>query len=64
MIDAIAPFMLAAGNDSVSPNSTDSPNSTVSLPAPYGYNVLLLDDSSAASLDMPTPDYVKSIQQI
>ena len=63
MIDAIAPFMLAAGNDSVSPNSTDSPNSTVSLPAPYGYNVLLLDDSTAAALDMPTPDYVQSIQQ-
>ena len=63
MIDAIAPFMIAAGDDAVSPNSTDSPNSTVSLPAPYGYNTLLLDDSSAASLDMPTPDYVISIQQ-
>ena len=63
MIDAIAPFMIAAGDDAVSPNSTDSPNSTVSLPAPYGYNILLLNDSSAASLDMPTPDYGISIQQ-
>ncbi|KAM0795617.1 hypothetical protein BDR22DRAFT_813333 [Usnea florida] len=63
MIDAIAPFMIAAGNDAVSPNSTDSPNSTVSLPAPYGYNILLLDGTSAASLDMPNPEYVLSIQQ-
>jgi hypothetical protein len=29
----------------------------------YGYNTLLIDNTTAALLDMPTPDYVSSIQQ-
>ena len=49
--------MTASSNDSVQPPFVD-------LPKAYGYNTLLLDNTSAALLDMPVPDYVISIQQI
>ncbi|KAF0332638.1 hypothetical protein GQ607_000654 [Colletotrichum asianum] len=34
------------------------------FPHPYGYNLLLLNESSAASLDTPYPDYILAIQQL
>lgn len=55
-IDANVPFLAASSNDSVPPPFK-------SLPMAYGYNTLLLDNSSAALLDMPLPDYILSIQQ-
>lgn len=55
MTDAIAPFMLAARSDAVKPDL-----SAVRLA--YGYNILLLGQSSAASLDMPANDYILSIR--
>ena len=54
MMTATAPFMIASANDSISP---------VDFPIAYGYNALLLDNSSAAMLDMPMPNYISSIQQ-
>lgn len=54
MITATAPFMIASASDLVSP---------ADFPIAYGYNTLLLDNSSAAMLDMPMPNYVSSIQQ-
>ena len=54
MMTATSPFMIASANDLVSP---------AGFPIAYGYNTLLLDNSSAAMLDMPMPDYVSSIQQ-
>jgi hypothetical protein len=53
-IDANVPFLAASSDDSVS---------APSIPTAYGYNTLLLDNTSAALLDMPLPDYVWSIQQ-
>jgi len=55
-IDANVPFMAASSSDSVPPPFE-------SLPIAYGYNTLLLDNGSAALLDMPLPDYILSIQQ-
>ncbi|KAF4874768.1 hypothetical protein CGCSCA1_v006124 [Colletotrichum siamense] len=34
------------------------------FPHPYGYNILLLNESSAASLDTLYPDYILAIQEI
>ncbi|KAF8847214.1 hypothetical protein BDZ45DRAFT_539676, partial [Acephala macrosclerotiorum] len=53
-INVNVPFMAASSNDSVPPPS---------IPTAYGYNTLLLDNASAALLDMPLPDYMSSIQQ-
>jgi hypothetical protein len=53
MITANAPFQQASAEDADLPP----------LPQAFGYNTLLLDDTSAALLDMPVPDYVTSIQQ-
>jgi hypothetical protein len=49
------PFSITSTSDN-SPPWTD-------LPAPYGYSTLLLSNTSAAILDVPTPDYLQSIQQ-
>jgi len=48
--------MLASSNDSVQPPFAE-------LPVAYGYNTLLLDNASAALLDLPMPDYISSIRQ-
>ncbi|SLM41059.1 hypothetical protein LPUS_11959 [Lasallia pustulata] len=56
MINANLPFMTASSNDSVLPPFAD-------LPKAYGYNTLLLSNTSAALLDMPVPENVTSIQQ-
>jgi len=56
MMDAYAPFMLASSNDSIQPPFAE-------LPVAYGYNTLLLDNASAALLDLPMPDYISSIRQ-
>ncbi|KAI9707816.1 MAG: hypothetical protein M1836_000778 [Candelina mexicana] len=56
MMDATLPFMIASSNDSHPPPLTE-------LPRAYGYNILLLDNSSVAVLDMPMPDYIASIRQ-
>ncbi|CZR69579.1 uncharacterized protein PAC_19479 [Phialocephala subalpina] len=53
-INANVPFMAASANDSIPPPI---------IPTAYGSNTLLLDNSSAAILDMPLPGYVSSIQQ-
>lgn len=53
-INSNVPFMAASSNDSIPPPS---------IPTAYGYNTLLLDNTSAALLDMPLPDYMSSIQQ-
>jgi hypothetical protein len=55
-IDANVPFMAASSSDSIPPPFEY-------LPIAYGYNTLLLDNGSAALLDMPLPDYILSIQQ-
>ncbi|KAH8754023.1 hypothetical protein BGZ57DRAFT_773581 [Hyaloscypha finlandica] len=55
-IDANVPFMAASSSDSIPPPFE-------SLPIAYGYNTLLLDNGSAALLDMPLPEYILSIQQ-
>ncbi|KAK2740213.1 hypothetical protein CKAH01_18606 [Colletotrichum kahawae] len=34
------------------------------FPQPYGYNILLLNESSAASLDLLHPDYILAIQNL
>ena len=49
-IDANVPFIAASSNNSVPPLFE-------SLPIAYGYNTLVLDNGSAALLDMPLPDY-------
>jgi hypothetical protein len=56
MINANIAFLAASSNDSIPPPFTE-------LPKAYGYNTLLIDNTTAALLDMPVPDYVTSIQQ-
>lgn len=56
MINASVPFITASSNDNHNPKPA--------LPAAYGYNTLLLSNTSAALLDIPTPGYVAWIQQI
>jgi hypothetical protein len=53
-ISANVDFLTASSNDSMPPPS---------IPTAYGYNTLLLDNTSAAFLDIPLPDYTSSIQQ-
>ncbi|CZR57843.1 uncharacterized protein PAC_07732 [Phialocephala subalpina] len=53
MINSNVPFMAASANDTIlSPTQATA----------YGYNTLLLDNESAALLDLPLPDYMSSIQ--
>jgi hypothetical protein len=54
-INASVPFLDASSNDNI----------TLSLahPKAYGFNTLLIDNTSAALLDVPAPKYVSSIQQ-
>lgn len=54
MVNATLPFIL---------DSTDTtPPPFGELPKAYGFNMLLLSNTSAAFLDAPMPDYVSSIQ--
>ena len=50
------PFLAATSDDKTAPSFSD-------LPRPFGFNVLLLSNTSAAALDAPVPDFVSSIQQ-
>ncbi|KAF3806639.1 hypothetical protein GCG54_00004271 [Colletotrichum gloeosporioides] len=43
-------------------NGSEPPLPT--FPQPYGYNILLLNESSAASLDLLHPDYILAIQKL
>lgn len=56
MVNATLPYILASGDDSLPPPK-------ISRPRPYGFNMLLLSDTSTAFLDGPMPDYVTSLQQ-
>lgn len=56
MINATVPFLAASSSDDILP-------SFANLPMAYGFNTLLLSNTSAALLDVPVPDYVSSIQQ-
>ena len=56
MIEANMAFLAASSNDS-------NPPPFLELPKAYGYNTLLIDNVTAALLDMPHPEYVNSIQQ-
>ncbi|KAL8840878.1 MAG: hypothetical protein Q9170_001142 [Blastenia crenularia] len=56
MINSSTPFWDASSHD-------DRPLDLGSLPLAYGYNILLLDNSSTALLDMPAPDYISTIQR-
>ena len=59
MINATTPFWTA----SLANNVTDVSLPLPRLPKPYGFNTLLIDNSSTALLDVPEPEYVSSIQQ-
>jgi hypothetical protein len=53
------PFLVAT-------SSTDDTGAEPPLPSQeqsYGYNILLLNNESAAILDIPQPDYVSSVQE-
>lgn len=54
MMHPVAGLQLAASND--------QNFASVRYPAAYGYNVLLLNDSSAAMLDIPSSNYISEIQ--
>ena len=56
MVNATLPFIRAAANDS-------SPSPFLELPKAYGFNTLLLLNTSTTFLDAPMPDYVSSIQK-
>ena len=56
MINASVPFLSASSNDTI-------PSDFASLPLAYGFNTVLLSNTSAALLDVPAPDYVTWIQQ-
>jgi hypothetical protein len=49
-----APFMAATANDSAPFNNSN--------PQAYGYNLLLLSDTSAAAVDAPNQLYIKELQ--
>ncbi|MCJ1337916.1 hypothetical protein MMC09_003200 [Bachmanniomyces sp. S44760] len=55
-INASVPFLAASSND-------DIPLPVSLLPKAYGFNTLLIDNTSTALLDIPSPDYISSIQQ-
>ncbi|MCJ1368646.1 hypothetical protein MMC16_007791 [Acarospora aff. strigata] len=54
-VNASVPFLDASSNDSIPPS--------LAHPKAYGFNTLLIDNTSAALLDVPAPKYVLSIQQ-
>ena len=56
MVNATLPYIQATTNDSVLPPFAQ-------LPKAYGFNMLLLSNTSTAFLDAPMPDYVASIQR-
>lgn len=56
MVNATLPYIQAAANDSIPPPFQE-------LPKAYGFNTLLLSNTSSAFLDAPMPDYVSSIQR-
>lgn len=48
------------------PNTSESPLKKLELeqgPVPYGYNLLLIDNTTAAALDIPLQDYINDTQQ-
>ncbi|KIW89804.1 uncharacterized protein Z519_09233 [Cladophialophora bantiana CBS 173.52] len=53
MINASVPYMVVSS----------SARSTPQFPAVYGFNTILLDNTSTALLDLPSPDFLTSIQQ-
>jgi len=53
MITWNVPFMAASANDTILPSTQATA---------YGYNTLLLDNESAALLDLPLPDYMSSVR--
>ncbi|KAL9614154.1 MAG: hypothetical protein Q9167_001364 [Letrouitia subvulpina] len=53
MTNATIPFLLA---------TTTTTFSAVTMPQAYGLNVLSLSNTSSAYLDMPMPDYMRSLQ--
>ena len=56
MANATNPWYSATRNNN---RSTPLPQ----FPAPYGFNTLMLSESSTAMLDMPMPEYVNALQQ-
>jgi hypothetical protein len=56
MIEANIAFLAASSNAS-------TPPPLMELPKAYGFNTLLIDNTTAALLDMPNPVYVSSIQR-
>lgn len=55
MVNATLPYIQAATND--------SPPQFSELPKAYGFNTLLLSNTSAAFLDAPMPEYVSYMEQ-
>jgi hypothetical protein len=55
MMNAAAGFMAAASNDLAQLPSQH--------PTPYGFNILLLSNTSAAALDIPLPGYFQRMQR-
>ncbi|KAL9111284.1 MAG: hypothetical protein Q9187_007941 [Circinaria calcarea] len=55
-INAGVPFLAASSTDNISLPVSQ-------LPKAYGFNTLLIDNTSTALLDVPAPDYISSIQQ-
>lgn len=55
MTDASVPFLAASASEDIKPLF----NGTATA---HGYNTLMLDNTSAAILDLPMPDYITSIQ--
>lgn len=53
MINASVPYIAASS----------SPRSIPQFPAVYGFNTVILDNTSTALLDLPSPDFLSSIQQ-
>lgn len=56
MMNVAAEFMTASSNDLV-------PFPPFRLPAPFGHNLLLLNNESAAVLDIPMTQYIESMQK-
>ena len=55
LVNATLPFVIA-NSDQIAPNPS-------SLPQAYGFNMLLLSNTSTAYLDAPMPNYVTSLQK-
>ncbi|KAF2123117.1 hypothetical protein BDV96DRAFT_626873 [Lophiotrema nucula] len=56
--NAYSDFQLAVSSTEDAPHSENSKQAI-----PYGYNMLLLSNTSAAALDIPSPDYILKIQE-